>query len=48
MKVCSSACLCLRKEEVSLELHELLTTKLGSKLLARCQRQPKLECNPLS
>jgi hypothetical protein len=28
--VCTGACLCLRKEEVSLELHELLTPKLGS------------------
>jgi hypothetical protein len=28
--VCTGACLCLRQEEVSLELHELLTPKLGS------------------
>jgi hypothetical protein len=26
--VCTGACLCLRKEEVSLELHKLLTPKL--------------------
>jgi hypothetical protein len=44
-EVCTGACLCLRKEEVSPELHELLTPKLGSQLLARRRRQPKSECN---
>jgi hypothetical protein len=39
--VCTGACFCLREEEVSLELHELLTPKLGSQRLARCRRQPK-------
>jgi hypothetical protein len=43
--VCTDACLCLREEEVSLELHELLTPKLGSQLLAQRRRQPKLKCN---
>jgi hypothetical protein len=31
--VCTGACLCLRKEEVSLELHELLTPRLVHNLL---------------
>jgi hypothetical protein len=38
--VCTEACLCIREEEVSLELHELLTPKLGSKLLGRHRKQP--------
>jgi hypothetical protein len=43
--VCMGACLCLRKEEVSPVLHELLTPKLGLQLLSRCQRHPKSECS---
>jgi hypothetical protein len=43
--VCTGACLCLRGEEVNLELHEFLAPKLGSQLLARRRRQPKSKCN---
>jgi hypothetical protein len=43
--VSTGACLCLREEEISLELHELLTPKFGSQLLAQHRRQPKSECN---